>query len=86
MAQRDTVSALSISSDEDGSENINGPKRLVEDPDSPTSRLLSRIAQISLRDGQLGVSPQERKFSYIDDIDRNPKMKLHAVCDRAPSG
>jgi len=85
MAQQDLVSALSISSDEDGGENIQGPKRLVEDPDSPTSRLLSRIAQISIRDGQLGVSPQERKFSYTDDIDRNPKIS-HAARLEAASG
>eukprot|EP00889_Picochlorum_renovo_P002878 jgi/Picre1/29908/NNA_005289.t1 len=47
-------------------------------PDSPTSRLLNRIAEIKLdSEEDFGSSP-DRKFSYVEDIARNPKISQAA--------
>lgn len=61
-----------ISDDED---DLAG-RRLVADPDSPTSKLLERAAQRSLRDAEL--TTPERRFSYVNDIARNPKLAAAA--------
>lgn len=47
-------------------------------PASPTSRLLNRIAEIKLdSEEDFGSSP-DRKFSYVEDIARNPKISQAA--------
>lgn len=48
------------------------PKRLVADPDSPTSRLLERAARRSLASS--AHSTPDKKFSFIKDIARNPEI------------
>ncbi|KAL4448994.1 hypothetical protein ABPG77_007711 [Micractinium sp. CCAP 211/92] len=51
---------------------LEGPKRLVADPDSPTSRLLERAARRSLASS--AQSTPDKKFSFIKDIARNPEI------------
>ncbi|KAI3430402.1 hypothetical protein D9Q98_004997 [Chlorella vulgaris] len=64
--ESDPLSPLSdLGSDEDA------PRRLVADPDSPTSRLLERAAQRSLASSARNTP---EKFSYIKDIARNPEV------------
>ena len=55
---------------------------LDDEPDSPTSRLMNRIAAIKLNNEELGTSPNgEKKFRYIDDIARNPALAQAARLD-----
>ncbi|PSC67166.1 sulfur stress regulator [Micractinium conductrix] len=54
-----------------GSDIEDGPRRLVEDPDSPTSRLLERAARRSLA-SSAQATPE--RFSYLKDIARNPEL------------
>lgn len=67
--RQETGPHLSEPSDDD----VDCPQRLTADPDSPTSRLLDRIAQISLKDTKPDKSP-EKRFSYLNDIARNPRL------------
>ncbi|KAH7622906.1 putative 5-hydroxyisourate hydrolase [Nannochloris sp. 'desiccata'] len=75
-AQVATDSPLSPpSGDEDV---LAGAERLVPDPDSPTSRLLLRAARRSLREAEEFSSTPERRFSFLNDIARNPKLAAAA--------
>ena len=67
-----TDSPLSPPSDEEA-----GPQRLVADPDSPTSRLLERAARRSLQQAEASSTP-ERRFNFLNDIARNPKLAAAA--------
>lgn len=51
-----------------------GLRRLVADPDSPTSRLLERAAQRSLAASANSTPDGKSKFSYLKDIVRNPEV------------
>lgn len=56
-----------------------------DEPDSPTSRLMNRIAAIRLNSEETDGGYQEKKFSYIEDIARNPKL-AHAARLESVSG
>ncbi|KAL4422671.1 hypothetical protein ABPG75_008868 [Micractinium tetrahymenae] len=55
-----------------GSDLEDEPKRLVADPDSPTQRLLERAARRSLASS--AKSTPDKKFSFMQDIARNPEI------------
>jgi hypothetical protein len=74
--QINTESPLSPPSDDDDA--LAGAERLVPDPDSPTSRLLLRAARRSLREAEESSSTPERRFSFLNDIARNPKLAAAA--------
>lgn len=57
----------------------------TEAPDSPTSRLMNRIAAIKLNSEVDNHIEEGKKFSYIDDIARNPKL-AHAARLESVSG
>lgn len=69
-------SPLSPPSDDENA--LAGAERLVPDPDSPTSRLLLRAARRSLREAEENSSTPERRFSFLNDIARNPKLAAAA--------
>ena len=71
-----TDSPLSPPSDDEDA--LAGAERLVPDPDSPTSRLLLRAARRSLREAEESSSTPERRFSFLNDIARNPKLAAAA--------
>lgn len=63
------ISPLSCPSDED---ELQGASRIVADPDSPTSRLMEQAARRSLTEANVGTP--ERRFSFLNDIARNPRL------------
>jgi hypothetical protein len=73
-----TIAAESpLSPPSDDEDALAGAERLVPDPDSPTSRLLLRAARRSLQEAEASSTP-ERRFSFLNDIARNPKLAAAA--------
>lgn len=66
-------------------ENGKNMDNQVDEPDSPTSRLMNRIAAIKLNSENTDDMHRGKKFSYIDDIARNPKL-AHAARLESASG
>lgn len=62
------------------------PRAHDSPPASPTSRLLNRIAEIKLDSEEYFGSSPERKFSYVEDIARNPKISQAARLEQSVSG
>jgi hypothetical protein len=78
IAEAQVASESPLSPPSDDEDALAGAERLVPDPDSPTSRLLLRAARRSLREAEESSSTPERRFSFLNDIARNPKLAAAA--------